>query len=341
VDHCAIDLGGRESQICIRSCDEKILKEARWKTRDIGEHLGKLAPMRVVMETCAEAFGIADAALAAGHQVRVVPATLVTALGVGSRQVKTDKKDARLLSEVSCRIDLPSVHVPSARSREWKSFCGMRDALVSSRTKVINNLRGWLRGQAIQLPRGSAETFQTRLRAAQLESRPGYLEFQLVSLDTLTAQIKLADKEQEKLAESEPVCQRLMTVPGVGPVTAVRFVSALDEISRFRGEPHKVESYLGLVPGESSSSESKQRLSITKAGSPSLRWVLVQAAWALRNSRLANARPLQRWAMDIEKRRGPRIATVALARKLAGILFALWKDGTTFDPGKGTTTTPG
>ncbi len=105
----------------------------------------------------------------------------------------------------------------------------------------------------------------------------------------------------------------------------------LDRTDRFPSA-HHVESYVGLVPGEKSSAESQQRLSITKAGSPGLRWALVEAACSLRAcSRSSDARPLQAWALDVEKRRGKRIATVALARKLAGILYALWKDGTTYD----------
>jgi transposase len=77
--------------------------------------------------------------------VRVVPATLVRTLGVGARGVKTDRRDAQVLSEVSCRIELPSVHVPSTLARELKSVCGAREALVEMRTKLINNVRGWLR----------------------------------------------------------------------------------------------------------------------------------------------------------------------------------------------------
>ena len=97
-------------------------------------------------------------------------------------------------------------------------------------------------------------------------------------------------------------------------------------------DAHRLESYLGLVPGEKSSSDAQQRLSITKAGSTAMRWLLVQGAWAVRTRcRSADARGLQTWAAEVEKRRGKRIATVALARKLAGILYALWRDGTEYD----------
>ena len=327
MDHCAIDLGGRKSQVCVRRPDGQLLFEGPHETHSLPEFLQQLPRSRVIVETAAEAFRIADAAKQAGHEVRVVPATLVRTLGVGARKTKTDRRDARVLSEVSCRIDLPSVHIPSARSREWKTICGMHDALVSTRTKLINNLRGWLRGQGLRIAKGTAETFAERI--GRIEPLPDYVRSQVQALAVLTEKIRGSEKRIEALARDE-LCQRLRTVPGVGPSTAVRFVAAIDDISRF-DSAHKVEAYLGLVPGESSSSERQQRLSITKAGPSTVRWVLIEAAWSLRiRCRSAGARPLQAWAAEIELRRGRRVATTALARKLAGILYALWRDGTTY-----------
>jgi len=330
MEHCAIDLGGRKSQVCIRDAGGQVVHESRWDTLLLPQYLRALPrKCRVILETSAEAFRVAEAAREAGHEVRVVPATLVATLGVGARRTKTDMRDTRVLSEVSSRIDLPSVHVPSARSREWKSICGMHSAVVSARTKLINNLRGWLRGQGVRVSSGKASTFAERMRKLSL---PPYLEGQLQMIETLTEQIALSERRLEKLAEANDLCRRLMTVPGVGPQVALRFVAAIDEVGRFESA-HKVAAYLGLTPGESSSAERQQRLSITKAGSTSVRWVLVQAAWSLRGRcRSAGAKPLQLWAAEIEHRRGKRIATIALARKLAGILYALWRDGTTFEP---------
>ena len=105
MDHLAIDLGGRESQICVRQAEGHIVEERRCRTAGLAAYLASRPPSRVIVETCSEAFRIADAALAAGHAVRVVPATLVRTLGVGARRVKTDRRDAQVLSEVSCRID--------------------------------------------------------------------------------------------------------------------------------------------------------------------------------------------------------------------------------------------
>jgi transposase len=118
-------------------------------------------------------------------------------------------------------------------------------------------------------------------------------------------------------------------VPGVGPVTAIRFVAALDESKRFTTVA-QVQSYLGLTPGENSSSDRKRRTGITKAGPPAVRAALVQAAWAARRSR--DRHPMVTWSLEVEKRRGKHVAILALARKLSTILFAIWRDGTFYDP---------
>jgi transposase len=327
MEHVAIDLGGRESQICVRSSDGSIVEEKRVRTADLALHLAQRSASRVVVETCSEAFAVADAAKQFGHEVRVVPSTLVRSLGVGARRTKTDRRDAQVLSEVSCRIDLPSVHVPSQASRDAKTMLGMRDALVSTRTKLINTVRGWLRATAQRPARGASSSFSRRVRAMPV-ALPWYVESQLRMVDAVCDEIKRSNDELRKRCAHDALCQRLMTIPGVGVITALRFVATVDDVCRFKSA-HKLEAYLGLVPGEHSSSEHRQRLGITKAGSTAMRWTLLQAAWTI--VRPAKPSRLKDWATAIELRRGRRIAVVAVARKIAGIMFAIWRDGTTYD----------
>lgn len=330
MEHVAIDLGGRESQICVRSADGAIVHETRCQTRDLPKFLKTREPSRVVVETCAESFMVADAALALGHEVRVVPATLVPALGVGSRKTKNDRRDCRLLSEASCRIDLPSVHIPSAQSRDRKTMLSMHNVLVTSRTAMVNAVRGWMRGQAARCKAGAVETFPKRVREAlEGEVVPSHVERVLEAVESLTMQIRGADRELERIAKGDATCRLLASMPGVGPMTSIAFASTLDEVGRFP-DAHKLESYLGLVPGERSSSDRQQRLSITKAGSSRMRWLLVQAAWSAR--RTAPGDPMVAWSLEVEKRRGKRMSLIALARKMAGILFAMWRDTEAYDP---------
>lgn len=337
MDHVAIDLGGRESQICVRSSDGAVLEERRLPTGRLGAYLSKRSPSRVILETCAEAFAVADLAQKAGHEVRVVPATLARSLGVGAHGVKTDRRDAQNVSLASCRIDLPGVHIPSMEARQSKSACGMREVLVESRTKHINAVRGWLRTQLVRLRTGKTSTFPKRVReyaAASGQALPLHVELLLESIDQLSAQIDRADEAIAQMAQGDERCRRLMTVPGVGPVTSLRFVAALDELGRFPSA-HHVESYLGLTPGQDSSSDKIRHTSITKAGSSAVRRVLVQACWSMRHCRPND--PLVRWSYEVEQRRGKRVAIVAMARKLAGILFALLRDGTHYEPTRAST----
>jgi transposase len=329
MDHIAIDLGSRESQVCVRRADGEIVEERRVATRSLGRYLKGRPKSRVVLEACAEAFSVADAALATGHETVVVPASLAPSLGVGDRGIKSDVRDARNLSGASCRMSqLPTVHVPTKASRDRKAMCGMREGMVQARTKLINTVRGWTRPQGLGVVRsGAPTTFPKRVMEHVAErggTMPPYVEQVLRAIQALSVQIEEAEQAMEEMAASDPTCQLLMTAPGVGPTTAVRFAAAIDSVGRF-ANAHKLEAYLGLTPGEHSSSQRKRRTGVTKAGSSKLRWVLVQAAWAAR--RYYKGHPMVLWSHEVEERRGKQVAVMALARKLAGVLYAMWRDG--------------
>ena len=333
MDHIAIDLGSRESQVCIRTAEGQIIEERRVSTRSLGKYLTKRPKSRVVLESCAEAFSVADAAMGAGHETVVVPATLAPSLGVGERGVKTDCRDARNLSEASCRMSkLPSIHVPAQASRNRKSICNFRETLVQTRTKLINSVRGWMRSEGLGVVRSGAPTsFPVRVRthaAERSRTLPAYVEPVLVVIDKLTVEISAMDDQLEEAAESDATCRLLMTAPGIGPTVSMRYTAAIDQVSRFPNA-HRLQSYLGLTPGERSSSQRKRRTGLTKAGPSKLRRVLIQAAWAAR--RYYKDDPVVMWSFEVEKRRGKQVAAAALARRLAGILYAMWRDEKPYD----------
>ncbi len=238
----------------------------------------------------------------------------------------------RFSSEVSTRIDLKGVHIPSAQARALKSKLAARDALVGCKVALVNNCRGILRGQRIRIRASTAKSFVKAVRS-KFDGRglatPVELERSLTCILVLAEQIHQADLELAEFSKHHETCRRLRSVPGIGSVTSVAYVATIDEVQRFEGA-HALESYVGVVPGEDSSSDRVRRTGITKAGPERLRRLLVQAAWVALRHRPND--PMVEWAKRIAFKRGKNVAVVALARKLAGILFAMWRDGTDYDP---------
>ncbi len=249
-----------------------------------------------------------------------------------NKKVKTDKRDARTLCE-ACRIGAyRPAHRTSDKQRQIRAQLAVRDTLVRTRAKYMLLIGALARREGCRIPTGYPEGFVARVEKLEL---PASLMLEVTPLltvmKTLNAQIKEADQKLAAIVKEDAVVNRLCSVPGVGPVTAVTYVATLDEASRFN-DAKQVRAYLGLVPKEDSSGERQRRGKITKAGNSRARWVLVEAAWVLLRTKKPETESLRRWALGIAQRRGKRIAAVALARKLGGILYALWRDGTRFDP---------
>ncbi len=337
MEHIAIDLGGRESQICVRNEHGEILEERRYLTAELKGYLAKRAPgARVLLESSAEAFAVADWARECRHQALVVPSSLVRALGVGERGLKNDQRDARKVSEMDCRMGVPSVHIPSRLRRGHQARVTARQALVETRTKLVNTVRSLLRMMAFPPVRATPKTLAPgvrRLLGASPEGMPDYVESLLTTIEQLNEQIVGADKELATIANTDPVCKLLQTMPGVGSVTSVCFASAIDEVGRF-DNASKLTSYLGLTPGESTTGFKTRRTSMTKAGSARARWTLNQAAWTMVRTRRND--PLVQWFQQVAERRGKKVAITALCRKMAGILYAMWRDGQVYHPAKAT-----
>lgn len=335
MDRIAIDLGSRESQICIRDPQGRIIEERRHPTAKLGALLAKRAPgARVLLEASSEAFAVAELAKQVGHEVRVVPATLVRALGVGERGLKNDQRDARKLSEMDCRMDVPSVHIPSAERRDQQARLTARDALVAARTQLVNVVRSYFRTQAQPSVKATPKTLSKHVRTRLLktpEGVPDYIEHLLTTIDTLNEQIAQADEALKQLADTDPVCKRLQMMPGVGPVTSLSFAASVDEVGRFENAS-RLTSYFGLTPGENTTGFKTKRTGITKAGPRRVRWTLVQAAWTMARTRPDD--PLVKWFQAVADRRGKKIAIIALARKMAAILYAMWRDQTPYNPQK-------
>ena len=333
MDHVGIDVHKRDSQICTQTeAGEIIERRIRTSREHFAAEFGGRPRARILIEAMAESEWVARCLESLGHEVVVADPNFAAMYATRSRRVKTDRRDAATLAD-ACRLGAyRHAHRTSERQRQVRAELAVRESIVRSRTKFIALTGALLRREGLRIRSGNADQFLDRLQEVPMDEalreRMGPLQHVLT---LLLSELKAADRRIAAIVRGDPVIQRLCTVPGVGPITATAFVATIDTIERFAGA-HQLESYLGLVPCERSSGEKQRKGRITKAGNSRLRYLLVEAAWSVLLSRKTNTEELRSWAQRIALRRGMKTAIVALARRLAGILYAMWRDGTTFEP---------
>jgi transposase len=333
MDHIGIDLHKKESQIGILGAGGELSEQRVRTTPDrFAVVLGDRPRARILLEASTESEWVARCLEGLGHEVIVADPNFAPMYATRSRRIKTDRRDARALAE-ACRLGAyRPAHRLSDAQRHVRGRLTVRDARVRTRTGYISVIRALLRQHGWRVPTGSAEGFMRRVLALAL---PGRLLSELAPLlavmRPVNQQLAYSDERIAAVARADERVQRVQTVPSVGPVTAAAFVAALDDAGRF-ARAHQVEAYLGLVPREWSSGEGQRRGRITKAGHRRVRSLLVQAAVSIRRVRHPTPTGLRAWAERLAARRGRFIAVVALARRLAGILYALLRDGTRYDP---------
>jgi transposase len=321
-----LDVHQRETQVCILTPDGTVTEHRLPTTRArLTGYFAPLPPSRILLESSTESEWVAQCLEGLGHSVLVADPSFAPMYG-RRRRAKTDRRDARALAEACASGVYRLAHRLSARQREVRLALAVRQSLVRTRTRWINQIRGQLRGAGLRLARGTPTTFATRVQALALPTPlAGQLAPLFALLPPLQAAIVAADQQLVAWAGRDPVAPTLQSVPGVGPLTALAFLAALDDVTRFP-TAREVPAYLGLVPRERSSGEVVRRGGISKAGNAQVRWLLVEAAWRVLRSPAPSHAALRAWGERVAQRRGRRIAVVAVARRLARILYALWRD---------------
>lgn len=334
--HVGIDLHKMESQICVIDESGTVLSELRVTTQReaLARTLAAWPGSRVLLEACGESEWVARHLECRGHTVVVADPNYTPMYGHRHTGYKTDRRDARALASASVQGLYRPAHRTSEPRRVVRAQLVTRDALVRTRTRYISVIRSRLRAEGWRVRSGKSSTFVARVGELSLEpALLAQLQPLLRVMELVDQELATADLALERKAAEEPIVRRLQTVPQVGPITALAFVAALDDVRRFRNA-HQVESYLGLVPREHSSGEHQVRGRITKTGDKRVRWLLVECAWGIRRSQRASVDALKGWTNRVGLRRGRTVAAVALARRLAGILYAIWRDDVVYDPKK-------
>lgn len=342
-----LDVSQRSTSICVVDEQGAIVLEGQSKTDpfEIGRYLQKrlAGPLKLGMET-----GSLSAWLYHGFRKMGLDIVVMDAVHahrtLSLKRHKTDRNDAHGLAEL-LRLGpewIKAVHVKEHASQELRVQLAARARLVRQRVDLENELCGLLKPFGFVVARGNVTADKFRERVVDALCHAQDLGFQLKVLlmpllevhRVVARHIAEADERLEAVANTEPVCKRLMTVPGVGPVTALAFRAAIDDPTRFKSAAD-VGVYLGLTPRRFQSGEQDYHGRITKRGDTVTRLHLVQAATVLLIS-VKRWSALKAWGVRLVSRIGFNKAKVAVARKLATILFRIWQDQSVFRWGKAT-----
>jgi transposase len=266
-----------------------------------------------------------------GHAVIIADPNFAPMYGTRARRVKTDKRDTRTLAEALRLGAYRIAHRLSPERRHVRAELAVREALVRTRTRYIALAKALVRRDGLRVASSEAHLVAQRIAALELsDSLAAELRPLFEILAPINEQIAAADRRITALMPTDPAVAILQSAPSIGPITAAAIVATIDDVTRF-ASAHQFEAFLGLVPGERSSGEKRRIGRITKAGNTRARYLLVEAGWRILRSNDADTAALRAWALGIADRRGKRIGVVALARRLAGVLYAMWRDGRQFD----------
>lgn len=287
----------------------------------------------IVMEACGSAHHWGRELEAMGHHVSLLHPGDVARYRDGN---KTDRADAKALLEAARNDAIDRVPVKSIDQQAIGALHRLRQGYLQTRTARINAMRGHLREFGIVIAMGAKHVLPEARAALDRGVVPAYLrdalEDVLAEIETLRAKAEALKVELERLAERMPDAERLMSVPGVGVLTATAMVAFVGDVRRFHSG-RDFAAYLGLTPREHSSGHSRRLGSITKRGNTYLRMMLIHGARsALRAGKIAKEPDnLRTWALAIDRRSGHNVAAVALANKLARVCWRVWRDQRSFE----------
>jgi transposase len=331
-----IDLGDRFSWVCGIDRGGSIVEEGRLTTTEasLRRRFGGGEAYRIVLEVGTHSPWVVPLLEELGHEVFAANPRKLRLVYENDR--KSDQVDAEYLARIG-RLDpklLAPIRHRGQQARTDLAVIRTRDALVRTRTKLVNHVRGTVKSLGGRVPRCSTDTFSERAGEGIPEALGFTMEPVLEMIRNQSRQIREYDHQIRRLCEKVyPETEVLQTVPGVGPLTALCFVLTLEDPTRFK-RSRDVGPYLGLVPRRGDSGETSPQLRISKAGDELLRRLLVGSAHYILGP-FGPETNLRRWGLQMAERGGKNAkkrAVVAVARKLAVLLHHLWLTGEVFQP---------
>jgi transposase len=338
-DHTAIaavgvDIGKNSFHVVGLDQRGAIVLRQKWSRGQVEARFANLPPCLVGMEACVGAHHLSRRLKALGHDARLMPAKYVRPYSKGQ---KNDFRDAEAIAEAVQRPTMKFVATKTADQVDLQALHRVRERLVSQRTGIINQIRAFLLERGVAVRQG-----QRFLRAELphiLASPPEVLSPRMVHLiENLSGDWRRLDERIEGLSEEIKVlagadsgCERLMTVPGIGPIISSAMVAAIGTGDAF-SKGRDFAAWLGLVPKQISTGDRTILGKISKRGNRYLRVLFVQAAWVvLIKPKSWERHGLKPWIEAAKKRLHHNVLAIALANKLARIAWSVLARGRNFE----------
>lgn len=318
----AVDRGGR--QVWRRKLTRKQLLT----------YFARLERCRIALEACGGAHYWARMLKAQGHEVVILPPQHIKAYARGQ---KNDYNDALAIAEACQHGRLRPVVIKGVADHDRQCVLQLRRQRVAEQTRLVNQVRGLLLEYGVVINRGKAafaREVPRVLEDAENELTPGMRELvhrQWLRYQALVEELRWYDRQLHVQVQADPVCQRLMTVPGIGPVVSSVLRGHLGDGTSFR-RGRDISASLGLVPRQCTTGGRVQLGGISKRGDSYLRSLLIHGARSVLQQASRKQDALSRWAVSVQQRRGYNKAVVALANKLARIAWAVVVRGEAYRP---------
>ena len=329
-----IDLGKNVCSLVGLDADGAVILRRRIRRVSVVDFVQSLPRCVVAMEACCGAHHLGRVFETAGFEVRLMSPEYVRPY---VKAQKNDDRDAEAIAEAATRPTMRFVPVKSQEQSDIQALHRARSRLIAERTALINHLRALLLERGIVAPKGRRK-LEDQLEVFADEEGGGLSPRIRLLVEDLRAEwrqlnvrIAALDMEFARMAKEDEAARRLATIPGVGMINATALVAAIGDARSF-GRGRDLAAWLGLTPRQVTTGGKPRLLGISKRGNRYLRANLIHGARAVLPGILAQDTPLGRWGRGLSGRAHRNIVVVALAAKLARIVWAVLRRGRPFDP---------
>jgi transposase len=326
---CGIDIGKTVFHLVGLSKEGHVVVKKRFSRKQLLTYTVNLPACLIGIEACAGAHFLARALVTQGHDIKLMPAEYVRPF---VKSNKNDYNDAEAIAEAVQRPTMRFVPIKNEAQLDLQALHRVRDRWMGRRTAVINQLRGFLLEHGLTIAPGPAHL--KRQLPSILEDAENLLSARMRTLlidlrdewQKLDDQTEATNRELAQSAKDDDGCRRLLTIPGIGPLTATALTAAIGNGTAFR-KSRDLAAWLGLVPRQHSTGGKAKLLGISKRGNPYLRRLFIHGGRAVVARLKREEHSFGSWLDRLEGRSPRNVAVVAMANKLARIAWSVLTSG--------------